>query len=95
VATEYGGPSVPVAATSSLSLPLRLDRPLLEKLVLPRTLSLPVKKGQNVGALRIYSNGKLLGERKLVALRAVGRPGPGGKIRWYGRQTVHELFGWT
>jgi D-alanyl-D-alanine carboxypeptidase (penicillin-binding protein 5/6) len=95
VATEYGSTSVPVAATSSLSLPLRLDRPLVEKLVLPRTLSLPVKRGQHVGELRIYSNRKLLGERKLVALRSVGLPGLTGKIGWYGGQTFHNLFGWA
>ena len=94
VASEYGGPAVPVAASSSLSLPLRLDRPLVEKLVLPRTLSFPVKRGRTVGEVRIYSSGKLLGERRLVALRSVGRPGLRGKIGWYGGQTLHELFGW-
>ncbi len=94
VASEYGGPAVPVAASSSLSLPLRLDRPLVEKLVLPRTLSLPVKRGRPVGEVRIYSSGKLLGERRLVALRSVGRSGLRGKIDWYGGQTLHELFGW-
>jgi len=94
VASEYGGPAVPVAASSSLSLPLRLDRPLVEKLVLPRTLSLPVKRGRPVGEVRIYLGRKLLGERRLVALRSVGRPGLRDKIGWYGGQTLHELFGW-
>jgi hypothetical protein len=75
-------------------LPLRLDRPLVEKLVLPRTLSLPVKRGRPVGEVRIYLGRKLLGERRLVALRSVGRPGLRDKIGWYGGQTLHELFGW-
>ncbi len=94
VATEYGSSAVAVAASRPLILPLRLDRPLVEKLVLPRTLSLPVKKGRQVGKLRIYSKGKLLGERELVTLSAVGRPGLSDKIGWYGRQTIHELFDW-
>ena len=94
VATEYGGPSVPAAATSSLTVPLRLDRPPVEKLVLPRTLSLPVKQGQHLGEVRIYSNGKLLGKSELVAMRSVGRPGLLGKARWYSDRTVHNLFGW-
>ena len=94
VASEYGGPSVPVAATSSLALPLRLDRPLVEKLVLPRTLSLPVKQGQHLGEVLIYSNGKLLGERNLMAMRSVGKPGLFDKAGWYGDRTVHNLFGW-
>jgi hypothetical protein len=75
-------------------LPLRLDRPLVEKLVLPRTLSLPVKQGQHLGEVLIYSNGKLLGERKLIAMRSVERPGLLDKVGWYGGRTVHNLFGW-
>ena len=94
VATEYGGPTVPVAAASSLTLPLRLDRHPVEKLVLPRTLALPVKQGQHLGEVRIYSNGKLLGKSELVAMRSVKRPGLLGKARWYSGQTVHNLFAW-
>jgi D-alanyl-D-alanine carboxypeptidase (penicillin-binding protein 5/6) len=94
VATEYGGPAVPVAVSNSLTLPVRVDRPLVEKLVLPRTLSLPVRQGQGVGEVRIYSNGRLLGRRKLIAMRSVGVPSLLGKVGWYGSQTVHNLFGW-
>lgn len=94
VATEYGGPAVSVAASSSLALPVRVDRPLIEKLVLPRTLSLPVRQGQRVGEVRIYSNGRLLGKRKLIAMRSVGVPSLLGKAGWYGSQTVHNLYGW-
>jgi D-alanyl-D-alanine carboxypeptidase (penicillin-binding protein 5/6) len=94
VATEYGGPAVPAAATSSLTLPLRLDRPPVEQLVLPRTLALPVVQGQHLGEVSIYSNGKLLGKSELVAMRSVKRPGLLGKARWYSGQTVHNLFGW-
>jgi D-alanyl-D-alanine carboxypeptidase (penicillin-binding protein 5/6) len=94
VASEYGGPSVPVAATNSLTVPLRLDRPPIEKLVLPRTVALPVKQGQRLGELRIYSNGKLLGKSGLVATRSIGKPGLLGKAGWYSGQTLHNLFGW-
>lgn len=91
--TAYGG-SVPVAATSSLTLPLRLDRPLSEKLVLPRTVSLPVERGQRLGEVRVFSNGKLLGTSGLVALRAAGKPGAFGKAGWYAGETLHNLVGW-
>jgi D-alanyl-D-alanine carboxypeptidase len=94
VATEYGGSAVPVAASSSLALPVRVDRPLVEKLVLPRTLSLPVKRGQSVGEVRIFANGKLLGKRKLIAMRSVGKASLLDKAGWYGGQTVHNLWGW-
>jgi len=94
VASAYGGPSVPVAATSSLTVPLRLDRPPVEKLVLPRTVPLPVKQGQHLGEVRIYSNGKLLGKSELVAMRSVGKPSLLGKAGWYSGQILHNLFGW-
>ena len=94
VGTEYGGPVVPVAVSSSLVLPVRVDRPLVEKLVLPRTLSRPVRQGQGVGEVRIYSNGRLLGRRKLITMRSVGVPSLLGKVGWYGSQTVRNLLGW-
>jgi D-alanyl-D-alanine carboxypeptidase (penicillin-binding protein 5/6) len=94
VATEYGRGTVPVAVARSLDLPIRVDRPLVEKLVLPRTLSLPVRRGQGVGEVRISSNGRLLAKRELFALRFVGKPGLLGRAGWYGSRTVHELLGW-
>jgi D-alanyl-D-alanine carboxypeptidase (penicillin-binding protein 5/6) len=95
VATEYGGPAVPVAASRPLLLPVRLDRPLTEELVIPRTLRRPVKEGQRVGEVRVRSNGKLLGKRPLVAMRSVARPSLFGKADWYGGQALHELFDWA
>jgi D-alanyl-D-alanine carboxypeptidase len=94
VATEYGRGTVSVAVARSLDLPIRVDRPLVEKLVLPRTLSLPVRQGQGVGEVRIYSNGRFLGKRELFAMRSVGKPSLLGKVGWYGSRTVHDLLGW-
>ncbi|MGA9762845.1 MAG: D-alanyl-D-alanine carboxypeptidase family protein [Gaiellaceae bacterium] len=91
--TAYGG-SVPVAATSSLTVPLRLDRVLSERLILPRTISLPVKRGQHLGEVRVYSNGKLVGKSGLVALRSAAKPGPLGKTGWYAGQALRDLVGW-
>ena len=95
VSTEYGGPSVPVAASESLLLPVRVDRPLTEELVIPRTLKRPVKQGQRVGEVRIRSNGKLLGKRDLIAMRSVAKPSLFGKAGWYGDQALHDLLGWA
>jgi D-alanyl-D-alanine carboxypeptidase len=95
VATEYGGPKVPVAASIPLALPVRLDRSLTEEVVVPRTLRRPVKKGQRVGEVRVRSNGKLLGKRDLIAMRSVERPSLFGKADWYSGQALHKLFGWA
>jgi len=47
-----------------------------------------------VGDVRVYSGSELLGERELVAMRSVGKPGLLGKVGWYGKQTIHNLRGW-
>jgi D-alanyl-D-alanine carboxypeptidase (penicillin-binding protein 5/6) len=94
VKTSYGGAAVPVAAAGSLTLPVRVDRPLVERLVLPRTLSRPVERGERVGMVRVYSDGKLLGTRRLVATRSASKPDLMGKLDWYGGRTLHNLFGW-
>jgi D-alanyl-D-alanine carboxypeptidase (penicillin-binding protein 5/6) len=94
VATAYGRAHVPVAVSRSLTLPVRIDRPLVERLIVPESLALPVKRGQHVGEVRVYSGGRLLAERELVAMRSVGKPGVLGKVGWYGTQTIHNLFDW-
>jgi D-alanyl-D-alanine carboxypeptidase (penicillin-binding protein 5/6) len=94
VATEFGRPDVPVAIRRSLRLPVRVDRPLIEKLVLPGHLALPVREGQHVGEVRFYSNGRFVGKRELIATRSVGEPGFLGKTRWYAGRTLHNLVGW-
>lgn len=94
VGTAYGRALVPVTALRSLTVSVRTDRALVEKLVMPRRLALPVKRGQHVGEVRVYSGGKFLGARELVATRSVGKPGFLGKVGWYGKQTIHNLLGW-
>jgi D-alanyl-D-alanine carboxypeptidase (penicillin-binding protein 5/6) len=95
VETAYGQGAVPVTVSHSLELPVRVDRPLVERLIVPRTLSLPVRRGQHVGVVRIYSGAELLSTRDLVAMRSVGKAGFFGKAGWYGKQTIHELFAWA
>jgi D-alanyl-D-alanine carboxypeptidase (penicillin-binding protein 5/6) len=94
VPSAYGQGNVAVAVSRPLVVPVRLDRPLVERLVLPRSLALPVEQGRQVGELRVYSSGKLVGRRGLVALRSVGKPGALGKVGWYGERTFENLFGW-
>ena len=94
VETAYGRGAVPVTVSRSLTLSVRADRPLVEKLILPRRLALPVRRGQHVGEVRVYSGSKLLGERELVAMRSVAKTGLLGKVGWYGKQTIHNLYGW-
>ena len=73
---------------------LRVGRPLVEKVVVPQTLDLPVRRGQAVGQVRVYSDGRLVGARPLVAARSVSAPGFADRAGWYIGRTFSNLFGW-
>ena len=92
-ALGYGRPAVALVAAAPLVRVLRVGRPVVEKVVAPTAVSLPVDRGQLLGRIEIWSGKERLGTRGLVAARAVPRPGVGGRVRWYATRTVHHLFG--
>jgi hypothetical protein len=84
---------LPLVATRSLTRPFRVDRPLVQRIVAPASVTLPVRRGQRLGRIEIWSGHTRLGARPLVAARAVSQPGLGGRLRWYGTRTIHHLVG--
>ncbi len=72
---------------------VRVGYPVTTKIVAPTAVALPVERGQRLGRIEVWSRGKLLGSRPLLAGRSVPRPGVGGRLRWYSTRTVHNLFG--
>jgi D-alanyl-D-alanine carboxypeptidase (penicillin-binding protein 5/6) len=87
----YGKGTLDLVAAKPLRLVVRPGRPLVQKVIAPRSLELPVKRGQVVGQVQVWSGAKLLGQRALVASRAVDRPGLGGRIGWYAGRTAHNV----
>jgi hypothetical protein len=85
---------VNLVAKRSLIRPVRVGRPVVERVIVPRALELPVKKGEAVGQVRVYSRGRLLGARPLVTARAVSAPGFVDRTGWYIGRTFSNLFGW-
>lgn len=88
----YGRGSLRLVAPKPLLRAVRIDRPLVERVVAPAVVSLPVRKGQRLGVVRVYAGGELLGERPLVAARSLSRPGLGGKLRWYATTTLENAW---
>jgi hypothetical protein len=72
---------------------VRVGRPVVERVVAPTAVSLPVARGEPLGRIEVWAGRERLGTRPLVAARAIGRPGLGGRLRWYGTRTVHHLAG--
>jgi len=90
----YGRGTVPIVAGAGLVRPVRIDKPLVERVVAPATLDLPVKRGQRVGEVRVYSGRRLVARRPLLAARSVARPGLGGRLGFYAGRTFHHVGDW-
>jgi serine-type D-Ala-D-Ala carboxypeptidase (penicillin-binding protein 5/6) len=89
----YGRDPLRLVAMKPVLRPVRLARPLTERVVAPTDLALPVRKGQRLGEVHVYDRGKLVASSPLVASRSVELPGTAGKVGWYAKRTLHHLGG--
>ena len=89
----YGLPPVRLVAARPLVRVVRLGRPLVERVVAPSAVSLPVADGERLGTVRVYEARKLVGARPLVAARGVARPGFLGRARWTAGEALRNLWG--
>ena len=93
-AVGYGKPRVPIVPAGGVVRPVRIDRPLVERVVAPATLQLPVERGQRVGEVRVFSGKRLVARRALVAQHSVARPGFGGRLGVYADRTFRHIGAW-
>jgi hypothetical protein len=91
-ATGYGRPGVELFARRALVRTVREGVPLVERVVAPVTVALPVRKGQRLGRLEVYEGNRLVASANLVAAASVSEPGRLGKAAWYARQTARNLW---
>ena len=94
-AVGYGRKPVDLVAAASLSPSLRVDYPLVRRVVAMDAAELPVSRGQSLGQVRVYQRGKLVGTVPLVASRAFARPGMAGRVGWYATRTLDHMWGWV
>jgi serine-type D-Ala-D-Ala carboxypeptidase (penicillin-binding protein 5/6) len=90
----YGKDAVPIIAARPVALPVRIDKPLVERVVAPSSLELPVEQGQRVGDVLVFSGKRLVARQKLVAGRSAERPGFAGRLGFYAGRTVHHVGDW-
>jgi D-alanyl-D-alanine carboxypeptidase len=91
--TPFGRGSVPLVAERPLRRVVRAGRPMIERIVAPRSVELPVRRGRRLGQVRVYVAGRLVGSRPLVAARTVEKPGFFTRARWTAGRTLDELGG--
>jgi D-alanyl-D-alanine carboxypeptidase (penicillin-binding protein 5/6) len=91
--TGYGQPDVELVAPRSLSRSIRLGHPLVERVVVPTALALPVAKGARLGRVEVYDGTRLVAASSLVAAEDVPDAGPWAKGKWYVTQTARNFWG--
>ena len=91
--TGYDQPAVQLVAPRTALVTLRQGKPLVERIVAPGVVELPVRKGQRLGRVDVYDDDRLVASSRLVAAEAVSEPGWLGKASWYARQTAANLWG--
>jgi serine-type D-Ala-D-Ala carboxypeptidase (penicillin-binding protein 5/6) len=94
VDTGYGRERIPLVAARPVVRPVRVDRPLRERVVAPAATSLPVRRGERLGEVRVFSGRRLVARQPLVAARAASAPGLLGRVGFYGRRTFSHVGGW-
>jgi D-alanyl-D-alanine carboxypeptidase (penicillin-binding protein 5/6) len=90
----YGKGRIRVVAAQTQLRVVRLGKPLVERVVAPAALALPISKGQRVGEVRVYRDGRLIASSPLVASRAVAAPGVLDRVGWYAGETVENVWDW-
>ncbi len=91
--TGYGQPDVDLVAPRSIVRMLRSGKPLVERVVAPTTLALPVADSQIVGRVEVYDGSRLVASSNLVAAESVADAGFLAKVRWYATRTVANVWG--
>jgi D-alanyl-D-alanine carboxypeptidase (penicillin-binding protein 5/6) len=89
----YGRKPLALIAARPRVRVVHVERPLVERVVAPAVVRLPVRRGDRLGWVRVYDRGRLIAARPLVAARTIERPGLGDRIAWYAGRTLHHLGG--
>jgi D-alanyl-D-alanine carboxypeptidase (penicillin-binding protein 5/6) len=90
--TGYGRPSVELIAPRTIVRSLLGGSSLVERVVVPESVGVPVRKGAAVGRVEVYAGDRLLASSNLVAASDVSEPGVFGKAWWYVRTTAGNLW---
>jgi D-alanyl-D-alanine carboxypeptidase (penicillin-binding protein 5/6) len=93
--TGYGKAPVPLVAERPLVSLVRVDRPLVQRIQASMVAGVPVRRGEPLGEVQVFQDGRLVGRRALVAGRTISRPGLLGRVGWYSGRTVHHVWSWV
>jgi D-alanyl-D-alanine carboxypeptidase (penicillin-binding protein 5/6) len=90
--TGYGREPVELVAPRTVLGTVHERRSLVERVVAPEAVELPVRRGQRLGRVEIYDGTRLLAKANLVAADSVSEPSALGKAAWYARRTAANVW---
>ena len=91
--TGYGRPAVELVARRTLVRTVLGTKSLVERVIVPRSVVLPVREGQRLGKVEVWDGDVLLASSPLVADEEVTEPGLLRKAGWYVERTAANLWG--
>jgi serine-type D-Ala-D-Ala carboxypeptidase (penicillin-binding protein 5/6) len=94
VPVTYGEAAVPVVAARPLRRAVRIGRPLVQRVVLPGQVDLPVRRGDVLGELRFYERDRLVARTQLVAAEDRDAPSVVERVKWYAGRAASHIGGW-
>lgn len=89
--TAYDRPPVRLVAARPALRVVKNDRPLVERVVAPVEVALPVRRGQRLGEVQVLAGGEVVARSPLVAAAGVARPGALGRVGFYAGRTFRHL----
>jgi D-alanyl-D-alanine carboxypeptidase (penicillin-binding protein 5/6) len=89
--TAYEQPRVRLVAAKPALRVVHVERPLVERVVAPVEVELPVRRGQRLGEVQVLDRGTVIARSPLVAANAVERPGRADRIGFYAGRTLHHF----
>jgi serine-type D-Ala-D-Ala carboxypeptidase (penicillin-binding protein 5/6) len=92
--TQWGRPPVELVPKRRARRAVRLGTVLVERVVAPSAVALPVRKGQRLGEVRVFAGPRLLARSPLIARKALSRPNLAEKTAWYGERVAGNIAGW-
>ena len=93
--TSYGRGGLSLVAPRSHRRAVLVGRPLVERVVAPVGVELPVHTGQKLGEVRVYERQRLIARSPLVASRSISKPGALHRAGWFAGRAAHNMWGWT
>jgi D-alanyl-D-alanine carboxypeptidase (penicillin-binding protein 5/6) len=91
--TAYDRPAVQLVAAKPTLRLVRVDRALVERVVAPVEVALPVRAGQRLGEVQVLDRGEVVASSPLVAAAGVPLPDRLDRVGFYAGRTVHHLWG--